>query len=57
MTLLGDWNWYLPSFLEWLPRITVEAEPEAAPVGSSSDPGRPVAPLRVEPDLPDEAAA
>src|SRR3954468_24063722 len=21
MTLLGDWNWYLPSWLEWLPRI------------------------------------
>ena len=22
MTLLGDWNWYLPGWLEWLPRIT-----------------------------------
>jgi uncharacterized membrane protein YdfJ with MMPL/SSD domain len=21
MTLLGDWNWYLPHWLEWLPRI------------------------------------
>ncbi|HET8592113.1 MAG TPA: MMPL family transporter, partial [Solirubrobacterales bacterium] len=21
MTLLGDWNWYLPRALEWLPRI------------------------------------
>jgi uncharacterized membrane protein YdfJ with MMPL/SSD domain len=21
MKLLGDWNWYLPSWLEWLPRI------------------------------------
>jgi uncharacterized membrane protein YdfJ with MMPL/SSD domain len=20
MKLLGDWNWYLPSWLEWLPR-------------------------------------
>ncbi len=29
MTLLGDWNWYLPSFLGWLPRVTIEAEPEA----------------------------
>jgi uncharacterized membrane protein YdfJ with MMPL/SSD domain len=29
MRLLGDWNWYLPSFLGWLPRVTVEAEPEA----------------------------
>jgi uncharacterized membrane protein YdfJ with MMPL/SSD domain len=21
MKLLGDWNWYLPSWLEWLPRL------------------------------------
>jgi hypothetical protein len=26
MKLLGDWNWYLPSWLEWLPRLTVESE-------------------------------
>ena len=25
MELLGDWNWYLPRWLEWLPRIEVEA--------------------------------
>ena len=25
MRLLGSWNWYLPSWLEWLPRIEVEA--------------------------------
>jgi RND superfamily putative drug exporter len=31
MTLLGDWNWWLPRFLGWLPRITIEGEPE--PVG------------------------
>ena len=30
MTLLGDWNWWLPSFLRWLPRVTIEGEPEAA---------------------------
>ena len=29
MTLLGDWNWWLPSFLRWLPRVTIEGEPEA----------------------------
>jgi uncharacterized membrane protein YdfJ with MMPL/SSD domain len=23
MKLLGDWNWYLPSWLEWLPRLDV----------------------------------
>ena len=30
MKLLGDWNWYLPSWLQWLPRLDV-SEPEAAP--------------------------
>jgi putative drug exporter of the RND superfamily len=24
MTMLGEWNWYLPQWLEWLPRIEVE---------------------------------
>ena len=24
MKLLGDWNWYLPRWLEWLPSLTVE---------------------------------
>ena len=24
MKLLGDWNWYLPRWLEWMPRLTVE---------------------------------
>src|SRR5205807_1411803 len=31
MTLLGRWNWYLPRWLDWLPRLDVEA-PTAAPV-------------------------
>ncbi len=26
MRLLGDWNWYLPSVLSWLPDVRVEAE-------------------------------
>ena len=26
MKLLGDWNWYLPSWLEWLPRIGGEGD-------------------------------
>lgn len=25
MRLLGTWNWYLPSFLHWLPDLRVEA--------------------------------
>jgi RND superfamily putative drug exporter len=29
MRLLGDWNWYLPKWLEWLPKLNVEGrEPE-----------------------------
>jgi len=24
MKLLGRWNWYLPRWLEWLPRVNVE---------------------------------
>ena len=28
MKLLGDWNWYLPSWLEWLPHVAVATEPE-----------------------------
>ena len=30
MTLLGDWNWYLPHWLEWLPRASLD-EPVEAP--------------------------
>jgi uncharacterized membrane protein YdfJ with MMPL/SSD domain len=26
MKLLGDWNWYLPSWLEWLPRVGAERD-------------------------------
>jgi uncharacterized membrane protein YdfJ with MMPL/SSD domain len=29
MRLLGDWNWYLPRWLEWLPKL--EHEPESQP--------------------------
>jgi putative drug exporter of the RND superfamily len=37
MKLLGDWNWYLPRWLAWMPRLTVEPKlgediPEAPPV-------------------------
>jgi uncharacterized membrane protein YdfJ with MMPL/SSD domain len=30
MKLLGDWNWYLPSWLEWLPRLSPEPSPAQA---------------------------
>jgi anti-anti-sigma factor len=29
MKLLGDWNWYLPSWLAWLPAVAQEAPPAA----------------------------
>ncbi len=31
MKLLGDRNWYLPSWLEWIPRVTTEPGPAPAP--------------------------
>lgn len=40
MELLGDWNWYFPTWLEWLPRINIEGalphtQPaEVAPAGA-----------------------
>jgi len=44
MRVLGDWNWYLPSWLEWLPRI-----------GSEGDATPPIEPE--EPEAPDEPPA
>jgi uncharacterized membrane protein YdfJ with MMPL/SSD domain len=32
MKLLGEWNWYLPSWLGWLPKVG--REPQAEPVSS-----------------------
>ena len=38
MKLLGKWNWYLPSWLEWLPDLRVEVEEvPAADLGTASD--------------------
>ncbi|MDQ3380786.1 MAG: MMPL family transporter [Actinomycetota bacterium] len=37
MHLLGRWNWYLPSWLEWLPRLQVEGEKQG---WSAPDPGQ-----------------
>jgi putative drug exporter of the RND superfamily len=38
MRLLGDWNWWLPPFLRWLPEVTIEGdvdEPAAEPVATA----------------------
>ena len=37
MKLLGDWNWYLPRWLEWMPRLSAEPKlrediPKAPPI-------------------------
>jgi uncharacterized membrane protein YdfJ with MMPL/SSD domain len=32
MKLLGEWNWYLPKWLEWIPSLEKERSPEAPPV-------------------------
>jgi putative drug exporter of the RND superfamily len=46
MRLLGDWNWYLPGFLGWLPHVTIEVEPEAergtAPTNVPAPAGQPL---------------
>ena len=26
MKLLGDWNWYLPRWLQWIPELDVEGD-------------------------------
>jgi RND superfamily putative drug exporter len=30
MKLLGAWNWYLPSWLDWMPRVRSEPQRGAA---------------------------
>src|SRR5207248_9489235 len=45
MKLLGDWNWYLPRWLQWLPRVTPDA------------PDAPDAPLPTPPRSPEPEAA
>jgi uncharacterized membrane protein YdfJ with MMPL/SSD domain len=30
MKLLGEWNWWLPSWLQWLPQVEREPQPEPA---------------------------
>ena len=36
MALLGDWNWYLPHWLEWLPHTAPQRDRAPASSGSSS---------------------
>jgi uncharacterized membrane protein YdfJ with MMPL/SSD domain len=34
MKLLGDWNWYLPNWLRWLPKLEHNSGPEAVPAAA-----------------------
>jgi RND superfamily putative drug exporter len=34
MKLLGEWNWYLPNWLGWLPKLEHEAQPAIAPAAA-----------------------
>jgi uncharacterized membrane protein YdfJ with MMPL/SSD domain len=36
MKLLGDWNWYLPRWLDWLPRLEHARGTEVTPVPALS---------------------
>jgi RND superfamily putative drug exporter len=36
MKLLGKWNWYLPTWLDWLPRLEHERAPEATPAPAAA---------------------
>jgi uncharacterized membrane protein YdfJ with MMPL/SSD domain len=36
MKLLGNWNWYLPNWLGWLPKLEHDRAPEAAPAPAAS---------------------
>jgi putative drug exporter of the RND superfamily len=38
MKLLGDWNWYLPKWLDWLPHVGHEGSVERVEVPAALDP-------------------
>jgi uncharacterized membrane protein YdfJ with MMPL/SSD domain len=35
MKILGDWNWYLPRWLRWLPQVKVEGGAQAQPAAET----------------------
>ena len=48
MKLLGDWNWYLPKWLEWLPQVGA-ANGADLPPEQPATPPKPRSPLRLPP--------
>ena len=58
MKLLGRWNWYLPSWLEWLPYLSIEGSPAAPPAAAPRPAGPETAGgAGLEPVPADERAA
>ena len=45
MKLLGEWNWYLPSWLEWMPQLGGEANPDDEPKPHDDVPLTPPVPV------------
>ena len=43
MRLLGEWNWWLPSWLGWLPHVTIEGEVSGVDDPSTDHAGEPAA--------------
>jgi RND superfamily putative drug exporter len=41
MKLLGDWNWYLPKWLEWIPEFEHEVSTQERPARSAPAPAAP----------------
>ncbi len=57
MELLGDWNWYLPRWLEWLPNVSIEGRvDEHVPAGDTPAHAprakEPAAPPKARPAFP-----
>ncbi|HET7034390.1 MAG TPA: ISAs1 family transposase [Thermomicrobiaceae bacterium] len=52
MTLLGDANWYLPHWLEWLPDLRIENRPQLAAAGVAAPAGPPPAAELARPARP-----
>ena len=44
MKLLGDWNWWMPGFLSWIPRVTIEGESDEPELEGEDEPGPAPAP-------------
>lgn len=43
MRILGKWNWYFPTWLEWLPNVSIgEGNVEARPKAKGARKPRPV---------------